>query len=249
MALWAPALYVGACLALNGRFSASRSRDDVRRFGATRYLCGKALAYVLRTRSCRAERELLPQSRVRHRGVTRDRSEFERRFGCTLVEGYGSSEGGVAITRTPDTPPDALGTPAEGVAILDPETGEECKRAVIGDSGVLENSDEAIGELASRSRVGAFEGYFKNPEADTARVKDGWYWTGDLAYRDEAGFVYFAGRKDDWLGKLRELRGRPDRAHTRETSRRGRVCGLPCPGCKKCRPGDGCGRTPSRRHG
>ena len=44
-----------------------------------------------------------------------------------------------------------------------------------------------------------FEGYFNNDEADNARLSDGWYWTGDLAYRDEAGFVYFAGRNDDWL--------------------------------------------------
>ena len=50
MALWAPAMAVGACVALPRRFSASRFLDDVRRFGATRFTyVGKALAYVLAT--------------------------------------------------------------------------------------------------------------------------------------------------------------------------------------------------------
>lgn len=44
-----------------------------------------------------------------------------------------------------------------------------------------------------------FEGYWRNPEADAARRRDGWYWTGDLFYRDPGGFLYFAGRTDDRL--------------------------------------------------
>jgi fatty-acyl-CoA synthase len=200
MALWAPALYVGACMAFNGRFSASRFREDVRGFGATRFTyVGKALAYILATPELPDDADSSLRVGFGTEASARDRSEFERRFGCKLVEGYGSSEGGLAITRTPDTPLDALGMPADGVAVLDPDTGVECKRAVIDASGAFVNSDQAVGELACRSGVSVFEGYFKNPEADTSRVSDGWYWTGDLAYRDEAGFVYFAGRKDDWL--------------------------------------------------
>jgi fatty-acyl-CoA synthase len=44
-----------------------------------------------------------------------------------------------------------------------------------------------------------FEGYWNNDEANAARVRDGYYWTGDLAYRDEAGWFYFAGRDFEWL--------------------------------------------------
>ena len=44
-----------------------------------------------------------------------------------------------------------------------------------------------------------FEGYYNNPEAEAERTRNGWYWSGDLGYRDEAGFFYFAGRTGDWL--------------------------------------------------
>src|SRR5690606_31184036 len=44
-----------------------------------------------------------------------------------------------------------------------------------------------------------FEGYYNNPEATARRVRNGWTWSGDLAYRDKDGYWYFAGRTDDWL--------------------------------------------------
>jgi fatty-acyl-CoA synthase len=45
----------------------------------------------------------------------------------------------------------------------------------------------------------SFEGYYANDHADAARTRDGWFWSGDLGYRDEEGTFYFAGRGDDWL--------------------------------------------------
>ena len=46
---------------------------------------------------------------------------------------------------------------------------------------------------------GGFEGYYKNDEANAERMRGGMYWTGDLGYRDDDGFFYFAGRNSDWL--------------------------------------------------
>ena len=116
-----------------------------------------------------------------------------------LVEGYGSSEGGLAINRTPDTPAGALGRPTDDVAAVDPDTGVERPRARIGPDGRLENPEESIGELVNRSGAGRFEGYWRHPDATAQRVRQGWYWTGDLGYVDTDGFVWFAGRSDDWL--------------------------------------------------
>ncbi len=83
--------------------------------------------------------------------------------------------------------------------MLDPATGDECPLARFDAQGRLLNAEEAIGELVSKAGGAGFEGYWRNDEAERARLREGWYWTGDLAYRDEAGFFYFAGRDHDWL--------------------------------------------------
>ena len=51
----------------------------------------------------------------------------------------------------------------------------------------------------NRSGGGKFEGYYGDGAAERSRLRDGWYWTGDLAYRDEDGYFWFAGRSGDWL--------------------------------------------------
>lgn len=44
-----------------------------------------------------------------------------------------------------------------------------------------------------------FEGYYNNPEANEATLRFGWYWTGDLGYLDDDGFLYLVGRKKDLI--------------------------------------------------
>jgi fatty-acyl-CoA synthase len=132
-----------------------------------------------------------------------DRQRFEARFGCRLIENYGSSEGVIAIVRMPGCPEQALGKPRPGegadVAVMDPATGEECAAAVFDAHGRLVNGDEAIGELVRRDSGARFEGYYNNEQATAERVREGWYWSGDLAYRDADGWFYFAGRSADRL--------------------------------------------------
>ena len=65
--------------------------------------------------------------------------------------------------------------------------------------GVMLNPQEAVGEIVSRGAAARFEGYYNNPEASRDRLRDGDFWTGDLGYRDEQGFYWFAGRTADWL--------------------------------------------------
>jgi fatty-acyl-CoA synthase len=201
MALWAPSLAAGATVALTPRFSATGFLPDVRHFGATYFsYVGKAIAYVLAT----PERPGDADNPLTHAFGTEaspeDQAAFLRRFGCRLMEGYGSSESAGMIHRPPDTPPAALGRPVrDAVRIIDPRTRETCAPAVLDEHGRVTNAEEAVGEIVDVEGAARFEGYYDNPEADAERVRHGWYWTGDLGYVDVAGFVYFAGRSGDWI--------------------------------------------------
>ncbi|MFD5161299.1 long-chain-fatty-acid--CoA ligase [Streptomyces hawaiiensis] len=196
---WAPALVTGATVALRRRFSASGFLPDVRRYGATYFTyVGRAIQYVLATGPRPDDRDHTLRLGFGTEAGAVDAAAFERRFGVRLVEGYGSSEGGAAVQWSPGTPTGAVGRAAPGLVVLDRKTGEECPAAVFDGSGRLLNGDEAIGELVNQG-PSPFEGYWRNPAAEAERRKDGWYWTGDLFYRDTHGYLYFAGRTDDRL--------------------------------------------------
>jgi len=197
-----PAIAAGAVLVLRRRFSASGFLPDVRRYGVTYFnYVGRALAHVLATAPAPDDAENTLRFGFGTDGSPQDISTFKRRFGCPIVEGYGSSEGAISMSRVAGTPRQAMGKPPPGtdVVIVDPASGQECPPATFDAEGMLRNASEAIGEIVSRDGVARFEGYYANEEADAERTRDGWFWSGDLGYRDQDGFFYFAGRTADWL--------------------------------------------------
>ena len=105
---------------------------------------------------------------------------------------------GAIVLRHPDMPEGALGKADDDLAVLDPDTGEPCPPAEFDAEGRLANPEDAIGEMVNVGET-SFEGYWNNDEANRARMRNGQFWTGDLAYVDADGWVYFAGRGYDWL--------------------------------------------------
>ncbi|MFE3293775.1 long-chain-fatty-acid--CoA ligase [Rhodococcus sp. NPDC059234] len=200
MACWAVAIAAGANFAMRRKFSASQFIPDVRRFNATyAHYVGKPLSYVLATPARPDDSDNPLKVLYGNEGSPSAIEEFGRRFGARVVDGFGSTEGGVLISRTPGTPTGALGQLPAGIEVLDPETGTPCPPAEFDANGHILNADVATGELVNTAGTGSFAGYYKNPEAEAERVRNGQYWSGDLGYRDSDGFVYFAGRSSGWM--------------------------------------------------
>lgn len=196
-----PTLHTHGTLALRSRFSASGFVHDIRTFRATRFnYVGKVLEYVLATPPTPDDADNVLRLATGSEASDRDIAAFAARFGTRVIDGFGSTEAGVGILRTPDMPAGSLGRAADdNTVVMDPDTAFECPRARFDEGGRLLNAEEAIGEFVNKVGLAAFEGYYNNDDANAERSRNGWYWSGDLGYQDEQGFFYFAGRGYDWL--------------------------------------------------
>jgi len=196
---WAPAVCSGAAI-VPAKFSASNFLADVRRYGAT-YMnyVGKPLAYIIATAARDDDSDNPLRAAFGNEANDKDIEEFERRFGVRVEDGFGSTENAVIVIREPGTPRGSIGRGAEGVAVYHSDTVTECVVAEFDTHGALTNADKAVGELVNTSGSGFFTGYYNDPEANAERIRNGMYWSGDLAYKDAEGWIYLAGRTADWM--------------------------------------------------
>ncbi len=124
--------------------------------------------------------------------------EFERRFGHAILERYGATEIGIALSQSPDEarPAGAVGRPLDGVETR--VVADEGAGASAGASAA--NADE--GELWVRG-PSLFRGYFDDEEATAKALHDGWYRTGDLVRREDDGSFRILGRLSTDLIKVK----------------------------------------------
>jgi fatty-acyl-CoA synthase len=196
---WAVALACGATM-VPAKFSPSRFLPDIRRYGAT-YMnyVGKPLALVLGTPEKPDDADNPLRAAFGNEATERDVDEFARRFGCRVVDSFGSSEFAVVVMREDGCPPGSIGKGYPGVSVYHADTVTECAAAIFDEHGALANFDDAVGELVNTYGVGGFTGYYNDPAATEERMRHGMYWSGDLAYRDADGWIYLAGRTADWM--------------------------------------------------
>ena len=117
--------------------------------------------------------------------------KYEEITGRKIMEAYGLSEASSATHVTPypnGAPRGSIGLPLPDtdVKILDMETGQrECR---VGE----------VGELVVKGPQ-IMQGYWNNPVLTAAVLRDGWFYTGDMACVDEKGYFYLVDRKDDLI--------------------------------------------------
>jgi acetyl-CoA synthetase len=116
---------------------------------------------------------------------------FKEATGLRLMEGYGQTELTVVAGTFPwmQPKPGSMGRAAPGYDLdLVREDGTSCE---VGEEGQI------VIRTGRRRPVGMFAGYYRDPEL-TARVwHDDVYYTGDMAWKDEDGYLWFVGRADD----------------------------------------------------
>jgi fatty-acyl-CoA synthase len=196
----ASSLSSGVPIGTRSRFSASNTMGDIRRMGASLMTyTGKVLNYVLAVPEHEDDGNNPLKLALGNEASLNDIRSFARRFDCQVRDSYGSTEGVIIIRRNASMPDGALGTADADIVVLNPETSEECPRVERASDGTLLNAAEATGEIVNLAPGQGFEGYYRNEEATTERFREGRYWSGDLAYRDEDGWFYFAGRSNEWL--------------------------------------------------
>jgi crotonobetaine/carnitine-CoA ligase len=191
---------VAGTLVVLQEFRATKFWNQVRSHGATQTCL---VAMQLRTVLAQPPAENERDHRVRRLffaiNVTEaEKDAFEARFGATLINGYGLSEGMTLLTCSPITAPrrwPSIGLPSPGRQLL-----------LLDDDG-NEVAPGEVGEIVAVGTPGRdiMLGYYKDPESTASALRPGGrLHTGDNAYADAKGYLYFFDRKKDMIKRAGE---------------------------------------------
>ncbi|MBP3372115.1 MAG: AMP-binding protein [Clostridia bacterium] len=118
-------------------------------------------------------------------------SQFKKATGLTIMEGFGQTETTLTIANLVGTTP-KLGSMGKAVPLYDLDIVDPDGNSVAdGENG------EIVVRTANGVPCGLFQGYYLNEEATREAWHDGMYHTGDVAWRDEDGYIFYVSRIDD----------------------------------------------------
>jgi long-chain acyl-CoA synthetase len=115
---------------------------------------------------------------------------FDTKYGVSILEGYGLSE------TSPVASFNVLDRPKKAGSIGIPIGGVEFK--LVDDHGHTITASNTPGEICIKGH-NVMKGYYKRPEVNAEVMKNGWFATGDIAYRDDDGYYFIVDRKKDMI--------------------------------------------------
>ncbi len=185
-------IYFGGTMILHERFDAEEvlktiEQEKVTYVGAVPVMCERML-HVL-------ESKKYDTSTLRCLAITGGKvhpavlEALKENLTPNIYRTYASTDSGQMAISKPfdmDAKPNAAGRPVWCVDLR-----------IVDDGGNPVKLGE-VGEIICQSPL-ATHGYYKNPDATHAAFRDGWFYTGDLGYFDEEGYLFVAGRKKDMV--------------------------------------------------
>lgn len=195
--LFLTSLRAGAPLVTMRRFSVSRFWSVATQNQVTRLFALASIPALLLKAEPSPEERRHEVEFALHIGIPAQlHAEFTQRWGFPWVEGYGLTESGLVVAMPLEhaeemTGSGSIGLPCPGVSIR-----------LVDDAGREVDTNEP-GEILIKA-PGMMRGYLNRPEATAETLVEGWLHSGDLARRDEAGFLYFLGRKKDIVRRAGE---------------------------------------------
>lgn len=185
-------IYFGGTMILHERFDAEQvlqtiEREKVTYVGAVPVMCERML-HVL-------ESKKYDTSSLRCLAITGGKvhppvlESLKKNLTANIYRTYASTDSGQMAIAKPGDAVEKANSAGRPVWCVD--------LRIVDDSGQPVKVGE-VGEIICQSPL-ATHGYYKNPDATSASFKDGWFYTGDLGYFDEEGYLFVSGRKKDMV--------------------------------------------------
>lgn len=191
------ALWARATVALETRFSARRFWPDIHRYRATQFNAMMVVTSILEKLPVTPEERDNPVRIAAIVPPPANRALLEERWGLKIISQYALSEACPVAVLAP------------GEAYHKPRTSGRISEHVevrIVDENDVEVPRGTPGEIVIRTRQPwtMFSGYYGKPEATLAAFRNLWFHTGDRAYLDEEGYLFFVDRVKDAIRRRGE---------------------------------------------